>query len=131
MVFSSTFENQFRDEYFLVDPGAPYSYIMEDHLRDLKYEIDPIPEIVKALDASGVETRHTALRIIAMIEGTPVTFIVTNDQYIRENVRGVNILGTNFINEFYMSDDFHTEQLRFMKPAYKKTSIQASCNAFE
>jgi len=133
----SYFEDLFRDEYFVIDTGAPYSYILEKHLKDLKHTVEPIPETIHRItnvEEDGVnvekEVVYITPRITTKIEGSPITFVVTDDNYWRENVRGINLLGTNFINEFYMSDDFHSEQIRFMKPAYKKPASQSSISAF-
>lgn len=134
-------ENCFRDEYFVIDTGGPYSYITTNHLNDLKHTMEKIPEnvyenkeyteLVEGEYKTVMrEIVHTAPKVTVYIEGCPVTFIVTDETYWRENVRGINLLGTNFINEFYMSDDFHNQQIKFMKPAYKKAAFQSSINAF-
>lgn len=85
--------NGFRKEYFLLDTGSPKSIIIAELVPDLivkcSYDNSPIIEI----------------------EGEPTIFEEQSwsDDFVEgpnERTRNINLLGTNFLNQFVIMDDF-------------------------
>lgn len=94
----------FRKEYFLLDTGSPKSIIIEELVANLRvkrnYDNSPIIEI------EGEET---------LFEVQPRSVVPVEEP--SERTRNINLLGTNFLNQFVIMDDFCSKTILVLKRA--------------
>jgi hypothetical protein len=95
----------FRREYFLLDTGSPKSIIIEELVANLlvkeySYDNSPIIEIEGERTEFEVQPRSDV-----SVEGP------------NERTRNINLLGTNFLNQFVIMDDFCSKTILVLKRA--------------
>ena len=97
----------FRKEHFLLDTGSPKSIIIKDivddynlHVVERNHHGDPYLEI------EGART---------VFEEQPFSDVSVEGQ--EERTRNINLLGTNFLNNFVIIDDFCSKTILVVKRA--------------
>lgn len=102
---------QWQKEYFLLDTGAPRSFLWRPFARDL------------AGGRINTLTSPSKLDTIACnVEGTVINFTITDLDYPDPRLHGINLLGTDFLNEFVVIDDFTEGSCRLLG-RYKSPAI--------
>lgn len=90
----------YRSEYFLLDTGSPKSILMEECLLGLKRS----SSIVDNLVTIEIENVQVELELQGRGEGDLRT-------------RGINLLGTDFLNSVVLIDDFVSKSIMVLKRA--------------
>lgn len=89
----------------LLDTGAPCSFVWRPFLKLLKGDSESSSSLVE--------------KMICNIEGEKVTLNITDYSYPDSRLHVINLLGTDFLNEFVVIDDFSGQRCVKLK-AYKK-----------
>lgn len=97
-----------RQEYFLIDTGAPTSHLWRPFANSLQGRRSNI----------GGDTLKT------MIEGEAVEFHITDSSTPDTRLHGINIIGTDFLNEFVIVDDYKKGSFQLLKQ-YKRDAVVA------
>jgi hypothetical protein len=91
----------FRREYFLVDSGSPFSFMITELTQDVQ-----MMNLTAENDAA-----------VMMIEDVPVGFKLQPRDGDFGVTTNINLLGTNFLNNVVCIDDFTSRHLLILKRA--------------
>ena len=91
----------FRREFFLLDTGSPKSIIIEEILEMGVF----------------VSCRSYRDNPIIEVEGVRTEFETQRWNQGEERTKNINLLGTNFLNNFVLVDDFNTKTIMVLKRA--------------
>lgn len=110
-IFLELEDGRWRQEYFLLDTGAPTSFLWGRFARGLK-----------GLKTMTMTSDPKLDYLTCIVEGRKVQLNITDSEHPDNRLHGINLLGTDFLNEFVIIDDYFEESCRLLQ-RYKKPEV--------